>query len=594
MPPEYSGRLELTWTNKDLCLLARESGEYEWVPRSDYRVAEVRLLRDAAMVGEVNPVAQRARDNLLIRGDALGALTALTELPEFAHRLVGSARVAYLDPPFNTQQSFLQYDDALEHSVWLTMMRDLLLQIRRLLAPNGSVWVHCDDAEQAHLRVLMNEVFGADNFIATAIWERADTLRNDALRASVSHDYIIAFAAELPRWRSNRLARTAEMDAVYGNPDDDPRGPWLPASLISPAYRKSGDFVITGPSGREHRPPAGTSWRVPEQTFDELLAEKRISFGRDGNGVPQRKRFLSEVGGRVLDTLWKVKDVGGNRQSKAEIKKLFPGVPAFETPKPERLMRRVIEVASDPGDLVLDCFLGSGTTAAVAHKMGRRWIGVERAAETLDSFAIPRLTKVVVGEDPGGITEEIDWTGGGGFRVLDVGPSMFEDDEGVVVLADWATNSELAEATAAQLGFAHDPAPPFCGREGRSRLAVIDGLVNKLVVNLLVGALGEDELLTVCGTSVDDQAAEALRAMRPGSRVRKIPASLLIAYQVATRWSPRTVARTDSEPKSTANSAPSTAPESVRGTGPAPEPLFSSEPGLEPEPAAQPHPRSSP
>jgi adenine-specific DNA-methyltransferase len=162
----YTGRLELTWTNKDQRLLASEDGSYEWVPPSDYRVAEVRLLRDAGVVGAVKSQRDRAQDNLLIQGDALNALTSLIELPEFAREYVGKVRLAYLDPPFNTQQSFLHYDDALEHSVWLTVLRDRLTQIKTLLSAEGSVWVHCDDSEQAYLKVMMDEVFGRDNFIA--------------------------------------------------------------------------------------------------------------------------------------------------------------------------------------------------------------------------------------------------------------------------------------------------------------------------------------------------------------------------------------------------------------------------------------------
>jgi len=257
--------------------------------------------------------------------------------------------------------------------------------------------------------------------------------------------------------------------------------------------------------------------------------------------MPKLKRFRSDVEDVIPMTWWPFTECGSTRNAKDELKTLFPAIEPFATPKPERLMQRVVHIASNPGDIVLDCFLGSATTAAVAHKMGRRWIGIERSSDTLDTFAIPRLTKVALGADGGGITEAIGWTGGGGFRILDIAPSMFEDDEGVVVLADWATNSELAEATAAQLGFAHETAPPFCGRKGRSRLAVIDGLVNELVVKLLVSVLGEDELLTVCGTSVDAEAADVLRSARPGSRVRKIPASLLSEYEEATRWQPRTL-----------------------------------------------------
>ena len=177
------GRLELTWTNKPLRLLAHEDGGYEWVPSSDYRVAEVRLLDDADALGRSRPAEARASDNLLIRGDALNALTSLAELPQFAKELADKVRLAYLDPPFNTQQSWLHYDDALEHSVWLSMMRDRLVQVRKLLAPDGSIWVHCDDSEQAYLKVMMDELFGRSNFIANVVWEKTYTPKSNGRRA---------------------------------------------------------------------------------------------------------------------------------------------------------------------------------------------------------------------------------------------------------------------------------------------------------------------------------------------------------------------------------------------------------------------------
>jgi adenine-specific DNA-methyltransferase len=535
-----AGRLELTWTNKDLRLLAHEDGSYEWVPAADYRVAEVRLLHNAGAVGETHSERERAKDNLLIRGDALSVMHSLVQLPEFEREIVGKVRLVYLDPPFNTQQAFAHYDDALEHSVWLTMMRDRLLQIRDLLSPDGSVWVHLDDSEVHRARSVMDEVFGADHFVGTIIWQKADTVRNDARRFSASHDYLLVYAS--PSWTANRLPRTEAMDEIYRNPDHDPRGPWLAGTLISPSFRASGDFKVTTPSGAVHSAPAGTSWRVPRETFDQLLSDNRIWFGRNGSATPQRKLFLSEAKERVVETLWNVKEVGGNRQSKAEIKKLFPNSEPFATPKPERLLQRIIHVSSDPGDLVLDCFAGSGTTAAVAHKLGRRWITCEWSAETVETFALPRLEKVVAGTDPGGITTLVGWEGGGGFRVLDVAPSMFDEDEGLVVLADWASSSALAEATAAQLGFTYEDDQPFVGRKGKMRLAVIDGLVSQAVVELLLSALPEGERITICGTTLDDEATEVLRSRRRGSRMRKIPASILADYQRAHRWRPRLAA----------------------------------------------------
>ncbi len=202
------------------------------------------------------------------------------------------------------------------------------------------------------------------------------------------------------------------------------------------------------------------------------------------------------------------------------------------------MLQRIIQIATNPNDIVLDPFLGSGTTAAVAHKMGRRWVGVERSAETLDTFVLPRLTGVIVGEESGGITEQAGWTGGGGFRVLDVAASMFDEDEGTVYLAEWATNSRLAEACAAQLHYEFEPEAPFAGRRGRTRLAVVDGLVNEDAVRLLVANLPDDERLVVCGTAVDPAARTVLRELRRGSSVRKIPASILQDYRQA-RWTPR-------------------------------------------------------
>lgn len=230
-------------------------------------------------------------------------------------------------------------------------------------------------------------------------------------------------------------------------------------------------------------------------------------------------------------TWWSRDETGDNQEANRESKALFASV--FDTAKPERLLARVIHIASNPGDVVLDCFAGSGTTAAVAHKLGRRWVTVEQSAATVETFTKPRLEKVVAGDDPGGITEAAGWEGGGGFRVLEVGPSMFAESGGRVWLADWAANGSLGEASAAQLGFAYEPDPPFAGRKGKARLAVVDGLVNADVVRLLVGALAPEEKLVLCGTAVDPEATTALRELRPGSRTRKIPASILAEYRIS-------------------------------------------------------------
>lgn len=529
---EHSGKLELTWTNKHLRLLADEEGGYTWVQPSDYRVAEVRLLHDVETVGETRDDRARAKDNLLIRGDALSALTSLCELPELAREYVGKVKLAYLDPPFNTKQAFEHYDDALEHSVWLTMMRDRLLQIRKLLAADGSVWVHCDDSEQAYLKVMMDEVFGRDNFVATIVWQKAHSRRNDARLISSAHDYLIAFGRGSGT-AFNRADPDSSQRAMYSNPDSDSRGDWISIPLHAPELRANLQYEVTGPSGRRFLPPAGRHWSMTQARFEALLEDGRIYFGPKGNNVPRRKKFWSEEPPAVVPWSWWNRDeCGDNQEANAESKRLFDGH-VFGTAKPERLLHRIIHIASNPSDVVLDCFAGSGTTAAVAHKLGRRWVTVEQSAATVETFTKPRLEKVVAGDDPGGITDAAGWEGGGGFRVLEVGPSMFAESGGRVWLAEWAADGQLGEASAAQLGFAHEPDPPFAGRKGRARLAVVDGLVNADVVRLLVGALAPEERLVLCGTAVDPEATTTLRELRPGSRTRKIPASILAEYRIA-------------------------------------------------------------
>ena len=537
---EYSGRLELTWTNKHHRLLAHRNEGYEWVPPHDYRVSEVRLLRDAALVGRARAEDSRSSDNLLIRGDALNALVSLSELPAFAAEYVGRVRLAYIDPPFNTGQAFENYDDNLEHSVWLTMIRDRLVQIRRMLSEDGSVWLHLDDTQMHRARCVLDEVFGASNFVANVIWQKTYT-RENRTDISIGHDNVIVYAVNKPLWKQarNLLPPSEAQRSRYSNPDNDPRGDWKSTPVHAKAgkgRRKEQFFTITLPSGRKVDPPPGRCWLYKRERYEEVVADGRIWFGADGDSMPAVKKFWSEVqSGLVPTSIWPYDEVGTTSTAKQEVLSLFPDLTPFSTPKPEALIERIIHIASNPGDVVLDCFLGSGTTAAVAHKMGRRWVGVEWREDTVRDFALPRLKTIVVGEDPGGVTDLTRWTGGGGFRVVDVAPSMFEESDGVVYLSDWAVNSELVEATAAQLGFAYLAEHPFVGRKGRSRLAVVDGHVSSAVADLLVAALGSDERLVICGTSVDPAVKERIQATAPGSRVRKIPASILAEYRLTYR-----------------------------------------------------------
>lgn len=559
MNAKYSGRLELTWTNKDKRLLAHDDISYEWVSPTDYRVSEVRLLRDAGTVGVTEADDQRSADNLLIQGDALHALTSLVSLPEFADEYAGKVKLVYIDPPFNTGQTFSQYDDNLEHSVWLTMMRDRLLQIRDLLSPVGSVWLHLDDEEVHRARCVLDEVFGADRFVATVIWQKRYSRDNRPAIGPV-HDFILVYSPIGGEWKHyrNRIPRVEAKQ--YRNPNDDPRGRWRPIPMTAQGYRPNQMYEIVSPAGVVHTPPKGRCWSMVRERFDELLAEGRIYFGLDGRGQPNVIRYLDEDEGLVPWTWWPSEEVGHTDESKKEVLAMFPDLEAFDTPKPERLMERIIRIASNPGEIVLDCFGGSGTTAAVAHKMGRRWVAVEWSKETLRDFLVPRLTKVVGGEDPGGITDSVEWEGGGGFRVLDVAPSMFEADEGMVFLAEWATDSALGEATAAQLRFEYEPVSPFCGRKGRQRLAVLDGIATPEILDLLVGSLREGEKLVLCATAIAPDAHEHLRAISSGSRLRKIPASILAEYRVAYRAQRRRELNLEARDAETKEQIPDTAP----------------------------------
>jgi adenine-specific DNA-methyltransferase len=509
---EYQGRLELTWTNKHLSLLAHEDGSYEWLKPSDYRVAEVRLLHDVTSVGTVGK--RRPADNLLIRGDALHALTSLARLPEFAEQYLGKVQLVYIDPPFNTQQSFLHYDDALEHSVWLTMMRDRLNQIKTLLAPDGAVYVHCDTSEGHYLKVLLDEVFTRPNFRNEIVWKRTSA-HSDANTMGSVHETIL-FYSKNEQWLWNQQYTPYEqsyIDQYYRYKNEDGRR-FMSADLGAAGLAGGGyDYEWKGVT---------RVWRVPVRTMERLDQEGRVFYTK--NGIPRLKRFLDEAKGQPLSDLWlDVQPVVSWASERL----------GYSTQKPEALLQRIIEVSSNPGDIVLDCFLGSGTTAAAAHKMGRRWLGIEWSDESITKYAVPRLESVVNGTDIGGITEAVGWQGGGGFRVLDVAPSMFEADGGLVFLADWMVNGSLAEATAAQLGFSYEAEPPFAGRKGRSRLAVVDGVVNEGVVRLIASALPERERVVICGTGIDTDARPILRDLRPGSTLRKIPAALLDEYRSA-------------------------------------------------------------
>jgi adenine-specific DNA-methyltransferase len=305
------------------------------------------------------------------------------------------------------------------------MMWPRLELLRDLLSEDGSIWVSIDDNEAHYLKVVMDEVFGRKNFITNVIWRKNYSPKSSARHFSEDHDHILIFARNSDTWVPNPMPRTEKQDKAYKNLDNDPRGPWKSSDLSARNFYSLGKYAITSPGGRVIAgPPGGNYWRVSEENFWKLVADNRVWWGKHGDSIPQIKRFLSEVKqGVTPQTFWPYEEVGHTQEAKQEILALF-GQDVFLTPKPERLMNRIIQVGSKPGDLVLDSFLGSGTTAAVAQKMGRRYIGIEMGEHAITHCA-PRLQKVIGGEQ-GGISESVNWKGGGGFRFYQLGEPAFD------------------------------------------------------------------------------------------------------------------------------------------------------------------------
>ncbi|GAB0153218.1 site-specific DNA-methyltransferase [Marinobacterium sp. BA1] len=411
-------------------------------------------------------------ENLVIQGDNLEALKAL--LPFYA----GKVKCIYIDPPYNTKSAFEHYDDNLEHSQWLSLIYPRLELLRELLAEDGSIWVSIDDNEAHYLKVVMDEIFGRKNFIASNIWQKIYSPKNSAKHFSDDHDYVIVYAKDSERWKPNLLPRTEKQNKAYKNPDDDPRGLWKAGDLSARNYYGEGTYSITCPSGRViDGPPSGMYWRVSKDKLSILDADNRIWWGKDGNNTPAIKRFLSEVKqGRVPQTLWMYEEVGHTQEAKKEAVALLRDS-VFGTPKPERLMQRILQIATIEGDLVLDSFLGSATTVAVAHKMKRRYIGIELGEHAV-THCQPRLVKVVEGEQ-GGISKSVDWQGGGGFRFYKLGQTVF-DSYGYI-------NPEVRfDALAAHIWFAEtrSPKPPA---EKSPLLGLHNGVAYYLLYNGILG-----------------------------------------------------------------------------------------------------------
>lgn len=418
-----ANKLELTWYGKDEPILV-----------------EPRLLIENAALS--NTAADPDTENMLIHGDNLLALKALES------KYAGQVKCIYIDPPYNTGSAFEHYDDNLEHSQWLQLIRPRLEILWRLLSENGSLWISIDDDEQAYMKVLCDELFGRNSFVASIIWQK----------------------------------RT---------------------------------------------PPEGRCWRQLESVYKQLLEDNRFWFGADGAGVPRKKTFLSESEGITPWTWWTNKEVGHNQEAKKEIIALFSAAHAFDTPKPERLIERIIHIATNPGDLVLDSFLGSGTTAAVAHKMGRRYIGIEMGSHAYTHCKV-RLDKVIAGEDPGGITKSAKWEKGGGYRFYELAPTLINEDAfGEAVINPDYDADMLAAGVALHEGFTYHPDGKLFWKQSsgseKSYLFVTTRHLNSDYLDSIQSTMEEDEYLTIACCSYD----KGLDRVYDHITVKKIPQMLL-------------------------------------------------------------------
>jgi adenine-specific DNA-methyltransferase len=505
-------RLELTWIGKD----AR--------PKLEPRI----LLEDPAKsyhakhrVGEDDIF-----DNRLIFGDNLLALKALEQ--EFA----GKVKCVFIDPPYNTGSAFTHYDDGVEHSIWLGLIRDRLEAIKRLLSDDGSIWITIDDNEAHYLKVLCDEVFGRSNFIANIVWQKAYTSNQTAKHLSNTHDHVLAFAKQSSAFQIGKLPRTADQKQTFSNPDNDTRGPWKAENLSAGKFYAAGQFPIKGPSGETFLPPKGRYWRCNEQQYAAWLSDRRITFGLKGTGRPMLKKFLAEMeDGLTANTWWSHEEAGSNKEASIDLKRMFGDRDdVFQNPKPEKLLQRILTLTTNPGDLVLDSFAGSGTTGAVAQKMGRRWIMVE-LGEHCHTHIIPRLKKVIDGDDPGGITEATGWNGGGGFRYYRLAPSLLQRDR----FDQWVVNKEynaemLAAAVAKLEGFTFAPSADLYWQQGFSTesdfIYVTTQTLNAEQLQALSDDVGPKRTLLVC-CSAFRLSADAIASRFPNLTVKKIPKMVL-------------------------------------------------------------------
>ena len=507
---EKKQKLELTWIGKDKR------------PRLEPRV----LVEDVEKSHHATTRRKDGKDifdNMLIHGDNLLALKALEQ------QFTAKVKCIYIDPPYNTGTAFMHYDDGLEHSIWLGLMRERLMLLYRLLSDDGCIWINLDDNEVHYCKVMCDELFGRESFLCDIAWEKRYSPPPDTKDFGYIHDHILVYRKSVNFVR-NLLPLTDDQKGRYKNLDNDPRGPWKAADYtcrFTAQQRPNLYYPIHHPlTGEEIWPKETRVWANSKDEHEKNVRENRLWWGKNGSArVPAKKNFLSDIQqGMMPMSLWHYEFAGTNQDAKKEIKALF-GTKLFDTPKPEKLISIILQISTNPGDLVLDSFLGSGTTAAVAHKMGRRWIGVELGDHCYAHCKV-RLDKVIDGEDAGGITKAVGWKGGGGYRFFELAPTLITKDKwGQEVINKDYNPTMLAEAVCKLEGYTYAPSETEYFIHGHSTeksfIYVTTNFIRKAELDDISEQVGGKRSLLICCKGFDRGASCA------NVRLKKIPEAVL-------------------------------------------------------------------
>lgn len=508
-------------------MAAGQKLELTWIGKDKEERVEPRIL----IYDKEKSYGDQNTGNMLIHGDNLLALKSLEQ--EYA----GKVKCIYIDPPYNTGSAFEQYDDNVEHSLWLSMMRERIKVLYTLLADNGSIWISIDDEECHYLKVMVDEIFGRRNFINSIIWEKKFSRSNDAQFFSEQHDYILVYAKNRNLWRRNYLSRNEEQDSRFKNPDNDSRGPWqsIAYNCNKTAKERPNLYypIINPNTNKEIWPSVNCVWRYTKERHEENIKKGVVYWGRDGKGRPRFKKFLSDMDrGLVPLTLWQHDFAGDNQDSRKEVRKIFIDQSMdFSTPKPEKLIEKVIEVSTQENDIILDAFLGSGTTAAAAHKMNRRYIGIELGEHCYTHCKV-RLDKVIDGEQ-GGISKAVNWQGGGGYRFYELAPSLLKKDEHNMWVFDYDAYAPeqrevmIAEAIAKLNGYHYTPDAEVFWKQGISQtgsfIFTTTQYVSSTYLDTISKSMNGDERLLVCCPAFDNGLGDRYDNIV----VKKIPQTIL-------------------------------------------------------------------